>query len=204
MPRVAGQIDVAKTAAILSAAGAVFSERGLSAPIDAVARRAGVSKQTIYNRYRSKADLVRALVTQRVEEATAPLFEPGALEHPEATLTAYGRFILDGYASGKSISMLRVTIEAAKDLPDVARAVHEAGPQASRRALAGYLAAEHAAGRMCVEDPLRAASFFSGMLVTSRQIDGLLGVDTAMSPEDADDLAREVARRFIKAFAPVP
>ena len=89
-------------------------------------------------------------------------------------------------------------------LPDVARAVHEAGPQASRRALAGYLAAEHAAGRMCVEDPLRAASFFSGMLVTSRQIDGLLGVDTAMSPEDADDLAREVARRFIKAFAPVP
>ncbi|MFO1012894.1 MAG: TetR/AcrR family transcriptional regulator [Caulobacteraceae bacterium] len=202
MPRAAGQIDVAKTEAILAAAGQVFSERGLTAPIDEVARRAGVSKQTIYNRYRSKADLVRELVTRKVEAATAPLFEPGALEHPEETLTAYGRMILDNYTGGNSVSMLRVTIEAAKDMPDVARAVYEAGPQASRKALAGYISAEAAAGRIEVDDPLRAASFFSGMLVTSRQIDGLLGIDSSISPREADDLAREVARRFLKLYAP--
>ena len=47
MPRLAGQIDVAKNEAILDAAVEVLAERGLSAPIEAIARRASVSKQTI-------------------------------------------------------------------------------------------------------------------------------------------------------------
>ncbi|MET0293380.1 MAG: helix-turn-helix domain-containing protein, partial [Phenylobacterium sp.] len=49
MPRLAGQIDVAKTEAILDAAAEVLAERGFSAPIEEIARRAGVAKQTVYN-----------------------------------------------------------------------------------------------------------------------------------------------------------
>ena len=62
MPRAAGQIDAAKTEAILDAAYEVLAERGLSAPMGEIARRAGVSKQTVYNRYSCKGEIVRALV----------------------------------------------------------------------------------------------------------------------------------------------
>ena len=55
MPRVAGQIDVAKNEAILDAAVAAMGERGLAVSLEEVARRAGDSKQTIYNHYGSKA-----------------------------------------------------------------------------------------------------------------------------------------------------
>ena len=71
MPRAAGQIDRAKNEAILDAASDVIFERGLGAPLDEVARRAGVSKQTIYNHYGSKGDLVRALIERRIEEHLA-------------------------------------------------------------------------------------------------------------------------------------
>ena len=65
MPRVPGQIDQAKTEAILDAAVEVIGERGLAAPMEAIARRAGVSKQTVYNHYGSKAELMRALMQRR-------------------------------------------------------------------------------------------------------------------------------------------
>jgi TetR/AcrR family transcriptional regulator, mexJK operon transcriptional repressor len=94
MPRLTGQIDTAKTEAILDAAAEVLAERGLAAPIEEIARRAGVSKQTIYNRYGAKTELVRALVERRVDSITAPLRDPGAEDHPEQTLAAYARTLL--------------------------------------------------------------------------------------------------------------
>ncbi|HEY9219927.1 MAG TPA: helix-turn-helix domain-containing protein, partial [Phenylobacterium sp.] len=88
MPRVAGQIDLAKNEAILDAASEVLSLRGFTASMDEIARLAGVSKQTIYNHYGGKAELVRALAERRVHEVTAPLNAPEAAEHPEAALAA--------------------------------------------------------------------------------------------------------------------
>ena len=61
MARVIGQIDLSKNEAILDAAVDVLGERGITAPMEEIARRAHVSKQTIYNHYGSKAELVRAL-----------------------------------------------------------------------------------------------------------------------------------------------
>ena len=70
MPRIAGQIDRAKYEAILEAASDVIFERGLSAPLDEIARRACVSKQTIYNHFGSKVDLMRALIERRAQTIT--------------------------------------------------------------------------------------------------------------------------------------
>jgi AcrR family transcriptional regulator len=140
VPRLAGQIDVAKKSAILDAAIAVMSERGLAAPLDEVARRAGVSKQTIYNHYGSKAGLVRALVERRVREITASLVEPDAAAFPEKALADYARALLGVLLSPRGIGLIRVAIAGAAESPDLARAVYEHGPRASRvrQAALGY------------------------------------------------------------------
>ena len=57
MPRIAGQIDEAKTEAILDAALALFFEKGALASMEAIARKAGVSRQTLYNRFPSKLEI---------------------------------------------------------------------------------------------------------------------------------------------------
>ena len=123
MPRIVGQIDAAKSEAILDAASEVLGERGLAAPMEEIARRAKVSKQTVYNHYGSKAELVRALVERRVATITAPLREAGAEQRPEETLKAYARTLLS-VVYNKNYALMRVTIQSAGAMPDLARAGH--------------------------------------------------------------------------------
>lgn len=200
MPRAAGQIDVAKTEAILEAAAEILSERGLSAPMEAIARRAGVSKQTLYNRYGNKAELVRALVERRVDLMTAPFRAPEAIDHPEDALAAYARTLLDIIT--RTHSLLRVTVQSAAEMPDVAKVVFETGPMRSRREIASFLEAEARAGRVAVDDPMQAAEFFAGMVIGHRQTGSLLGMTKPLAALEMDKIAREAARRFLRAYAP--
>lgn len=201
MPRAPGQIDRAKTQAILDAAAQVFGERGLAASMEEIARRAKVSKQTIYNHYGSKPELIRAIVDRRVLEITAPLMAPAAAEHPEEALATFARFMLSAVMQPRGGAMLRMTVESAADQPDLARAFFEAGPATSRRRLADFLAMETKAGRMAVDDPVLAAEFFASMVIGSHQLAQLLGVGRFYDEAQIDRVAREAARRFMRAYA---
>ncbi|MCV7228842.1 TetR/AcrR family transcriptional regulator [Mycolicibacterium komossense] len=65
--------DAARNAdRILRAAYEVYSELGPDAPLDAIARRAGVGERTLYRRFPSRAGLVRAVLDQRIAEGFAP------------------------------------------------------------------------------------------------------------------------------------
>jgi len=201
MPRVAGQIDLAKNEAILDAAADMFAERGLAVGMEDVARRACVSKQTIYNHYGSKAELVRALATRRVMEITAGLDRPGAVEDPHATLAAFGRELLDGLFTPRSRRWARLTIIGATDWPEVAATLHEAGSRASGRRLAQFLTLEHEAGRLTIPDPEQAAGFFVAMVIGPFQMPSLLGVQTTLGDDEIEATAREAASRFLRAYA---
>ena len=201
MPRVAGQIDVSKNEAILDAAVDVMSERGFSASLEEIARRARVSKQTIYNHYGSKAELARALSERRAQEMVAVLEAPGAIENPQETLAGYARLLLQAVLNARSMAMYRMAMEAATTMPDVAQAIYEAGPRANRLRLADYLRAETTAGRLLTPNPLEAAEFFAGMVVGGYQSPALLGVPVSLSDDDIDRVANEAAARFIRAYA---
>jgi AcrR family transcriptional regulator len=202
MPRVAGQIDVAKTEAILDAAVEVIGQRGLGAPMEAIAKRAGVSKQTVYNHYGSKADLMRALMHRRVESITAPLRDPGAVDNPTETLEAYALSLLETVITNKSYSMMRVIMLGAGEMPDVAKEVFEAGPLSARRQLAAFLQTETELGRLKVEDFEQAAEFFSGMVMGHSQLRSLLRLPSDKTAAEFDGVAREAAQRFMRAYAP--
>lgn len=202
MPRLAGQIDVAKNEAILDAAVEVLAERGLSAPMEEIARRAGVSKQTIYNHYGSKADLIRAMADRRVEEIAAPLETPGAAERPQEALAGFARVMLQALRRPAGTALMRLAIESVCETPSVAQALYEAGPRASRRRLAEFLRLENAAGRLDAPDPAQAAEFFAGMVVATHQIAALLASAQQVSDADIDRIADEAAARFMRAYAP--
>lgn len=199
MPRIVGQIDVAKAEAILNAAAEVLSERGLAAPIEEIARRAGVSKQTIYNHYGCKPELVKALVERRVETLTAPL-RIQSDGRPQEALAAFARSLIE--VTTRSQSLMRVTIQSAAEMPELAKVVFETGPLRSKREVAGFLERETAAGRLKVDDPVGAAEFFVGMVTGQRQTRSLLGQSSPLQPEERDAIAREAAARFVRAYAP--
>ncbi len=202
MARVSGQIDVAKTEAILDAALDVFVERGVAAPMEEIARRAGVSKQTIYNHYGSKAELVQALTARRVHELVAPLETKEAVDDPETGLAGFARLLLGKALSDRSLAFFRVAMMGALEAPDLGQAVWEAGPRESRRRLAEFLEMETRAGRLDCPDPQEAAEFFAGMVVGSYQTSTLLGAAPRLDAARVDRIATEAARRFMRAYAP--
>ena len=67
---------------IVEAARAVFAERGLDAPLDAIAERAGVGQATLYRRFPRREDLVVACFAPKLAEYAEAVEE--ALRAPDA------------------------------------------------------------------------------------------------------------------------
>src|SRR3981081_2714845 len=58
--------------AVLAAARAVFAQAGTDAPMEDVARAAGVGKGTLYRRFPTREHLFAATLQARVDELAAP------------------------------------------------------------------------------------------------------------------------------------
>jgi AcrR family transcriptional regulator len=201
MPRALGQIDVRKSEAILDAASEVMAERGLAATVEEIARRAGVSKQTVYNHFGGREEIVRALSERRSGLVTAALALPGAVDDPETALRGFARGLLQAAVTPRYLEVMRLTVLHAAEHPDLAQIIFEAGPRASRRRLAEFLEEEHRRGRLDVPDPALAAEFFAGMVLGSLQLQGLLGLG-APDEAEADRRAAEAGAAFMRAYAP--
>jgi AcrR family transcriptional regulator len=201
MPRAAGQIDRAKNEAILQAAADVLAERGLNAPMAMIARRARVSKQTIYNHYGAKMDLIQALVGRRVQSVLSPLDAPGADTKPEETLAAFARALLRVTVTHNGYAMIKLSIQSASEMPTLARDVFNSGPKAAIQRLAAFMRMEMDAGRIANDDPMEAAEFFAGMTVGHKQIAALMGQNSPMDDQAMEDRAKSVAKRFMRAYA---
>lgn len=94
---------------IVEAATAVFAERGLDASTAEIAHRAGVGEATLFRRFRTKDDLIVAIVQTQLEEVIA--LAEGCLEKQDPWL-AIERFL--AVMVERQISD-RGALEAAKD-----------------------------------------------------------------------------------------
>lgn len=196
MPRIAGQVDEAKTEAILDAALALFSEKGAQASMDAIARRAGVSRQTLYNRFPSKVEIGRALAARRSDAISAPLRTGG---DPETVLTAMAAGMLEKLCANQAVVSMRGVALMSPNDPELAQAIYQAGPAEGLRRLSAWLAEQDDKGLLRVPDPDAAAEMFVGMVLGHGHLRGVLGV--AHPAFDRDARAAEAARRFLRAFA---
>lgn len=202
MPRVAGQIDRAKNEAILQAAADILAERGLNAPMAMIARRARVSKQTIYNHYGAKMDLIQALVGRRTASILSPLDAPDAEMRPEETLAAFARALLAVTVAHNGYAMVKLSIQSSAEMPGLARDIFNQGPKAAIQRLTAFMKAEMDAGRLAQGDPVEAAEFFGGMCIGHKQIATLMGQHVPMDEAAIEQRARNAAYRFMKAYAP--
>jgi TetR/AcrR family transcriptional regulator, mexJK operon transcriptional repressor len=201
MPRQSGQIDLRKSEDILDAAAEAFGERGLEAPMEEIARRAGVSKQTIYNHYGSKDDLLKALFDRRREAVAEPLDSAHESEPLEDRIAAYVRGLMEAYISRGYLSIMRSAMVASVTRPEVGRMVYDAGPRLGRQRSASFLAREAEAGRLAIANVEEAADFLFGMAVGATIMRVMLDAPVERRPDLIRARARECARRFVRAYA---
>jgi AcrR family transcriptional regulator len=115
---------------VLDAAAEVFAERGPSASVDEIARRAGVGHATVFRRFPTKDSLIRAVVDRRIAELHELADE--ALEHGDAG-AAFTDFVWRAAEVAAEDRRLDECFLKCSDSPTL-RALRDAGARITSRA----------------------------------------------------------------------
>lgn len=163
---------------ILKAAAKVFVRSGYASNLDMVANEAGVVRRTVYDQFKSKEELFRAVIQYLTEEQIYSRFKIEEGGDLRDNLIHFAREYLDFILKPESIHSHRLSIQEVHKHPDLARLVYERGTGHLQDKLAELFDKEIAAGRLRRFDTqLAAARFLSGVLGSSRQR-ALLGLGT--------------------------
>ncbi len=169
---------------LLDVAASLFMERGFEGTsIDAVAETAGVSKPTVYARYRDKRDLFAAVLRDRIRRWLAPLSAAAeaAGVNPrriETTLHDLSRDVLALALTPEAITLRRILAAQAVRFPDLAKLAHEEGWLRGVRAVASMLREFAARGQIKVKDPALAADLFLNLVLGTSERLALYGIVT--------------------------
>ena len=150
---------------LLEVAAQVFSERGYeSATVGEITRRAHASKQTLYSRFPTKADLFTAVMKRRSEAGFARVTT--LVQSPEPIDRVLGDYAIElflPFVNQDVLRLLRTIISASEMFPDVGRAFWRIGPERAHEMLVDLLRDRMAKGELRQDDPGEAAHLFLAM-----------------------------------------
>jgi AcrR family transcriptional regulator len=99
--------------AIVAAAGEVFGEEGLQAPLEAIARRAGVGIGTLYRRFPTRVDLLDAVLTDTVQAHVDAAEQALAMDDPWEGFAFYLERTCELQAANRRGDVLSMRLERA-------------------------------------------------------------------------------------------
>lgn len=170
-PAAGGSTDAAESTVkrILEAAKALFMSAGYDGVnLDQVAQRAGVARQTVYNRFGSKEAVFRSVVErhwtsfQFGDAAGLPRAE--SRDDPRAALHRFATALVGFVAETEQIAFTRLVVAESRRLPWVAEEFYRLGKQPLLAALAALLVHLTEAEQLACPEPEIAAHQFLGLL----------------------------------------
>lgn len=190
--------DGAKPRQIMEGARAVFLERGFdAASMGEIARRAGVSKGTLYVYFESKEELFETIFEVESRAQAEQVFSLDPSDHDvEAVLTRLGRAFVRFQCQPGRLSPLRTVISIAGRMPALGQRFYDAGPATGVARLGAYLEAQRQAGILSVEDcELAAAQFLDSCQATLFK-----PMMFAAAPPPSDDRIAHVVGVAVRCF----
>ena len=201
-PEISG--DPAKRDSIRDAAARLFLKLGYGGvSMDAIAREAGVCKQTLYSHFGGKGALFGAIIRDKCREFLKPLLAAGGDSNgdPKTVLTAIGNNFFSLVLSDEGLNNFRAVVTESDRFPELAEAFYNAGPAAAVENLAGYLERKNTEGILKIKDPATAANLFFGLLRGDVYLKRVLGLAPEPESAERDRLVAEAVRVFIAAYS---
>lgn len=194
--------DASKNTAIVDAASRLFLEKGFDGTsMDLVAKRAGVSKQTVYSHFASK----EALFSESIHAAIAKYYPDLAIEQvKEHSLEADLRAVCENYArllmSEDAMAMFRVLVSAAAKGPALAKIFWEAGPRDMKQKLEEFLAEWVERGELRINNTGRAADRLVSLLKGKEHFMQSIGLIETVSEEQLQRNVDEAMEAFLRLY----
>jgi AcrR family transcriptional regulator len=153
---------------ICAAALEVFAEKGFAAArLDEIARRAGVSKGTLYLYFKDKAALFRAVV----QSAIAPNIEAvtSAISSLDAPFAEVVRMLLAAFAEREARlpigAVAKMVVGESRNFPELARVWHDEVASKAIGAIATFIERAQQRGEVKAGDPRLYAFSLMGPMV---------------------------------------
>ena len=194
--------DPAKRAAILDAAKQLFLSGGFSGTsMDAVAKKAGVSKLTVYSHFSDKETLFSSAVEAKCHNTLPePIFALDPALPIRATLTRIGLAFLDLITSSEVIALERLMCTMATQDPEMSRLFFEAGPQRTLTAMEALIRDANQASLLAAPDPQRAAENFFSLLQGCEHMRTMIGYREPMTATEAQPHVEQAVDMFLRAY----
>jgi TetR/AcrR family transcriptional regulator, mexJK operon transcriptional repressor len=193
------QGDSRKRADIVAAASDVFLEYGFAAAsVDEIARRARVSKATVYSHFEGKHALFGAIFQGLCQEirgdGPAPDLRDLSLDQ---ALFRVGRQLLDVVFTDRAVALYRVVIAEVGRTPELCRTFYEAGPDRPASVLAAYFQGQIDAGALALNDARQAAEQYLGMVLGQHLLRHALGIAVVPGPAARNEMVATAVRVFL-------
>jgi AcrR family transcriptional regulator len=183
---------------ILSAATHLFLSHGYGATsIEAIARRARISKRTFYHRFPDKPALFVAVVHRIIDRLRSPADVERLVGDLPEVLRRLARFILGAALLPQALALNRMLVAESARFPKLAAVVTERGvTDEAIRIIAGILEREIRAGNLALDNPTFAAQQFLYMIIALPQRRAM-GFGAPMTGAEIDAWARDVVNLFL-------
>lgn len=146
------QNRLAKERRIVEAALSVFAESGYSgASMDAIARKADVSKPTLYQYFGTKEKLFEAIMLFGRDHMVESLERPSPRGMVNA-LYVFAWHYADIVLRPEFLSLARLVIGEAQRFPEIGRLYQSSGPDRVLAGIMDYLTRQRAEGRLVFDD----------------------------------------------------
>ncbi|NLS15491.1 TetR/AcrR family transcriptional regulator [Rhizobium sp. P40RR-XXII] len=196
--------QIARRERIEEAAYAVLKESGYKATsLLAIARRASVSNETLYNWYGNKQALFRSLIESNAREAKELL--AAALQgksDPLDTLAALGPILLSLVTGDKAIVLNRAAAGDVSDTRTLGPAIAQFGRDAIAPLLRDLLQAASRSGLIACGDPTEAADIYFRLLIGDLQVRRVICTLDELPRSEIERRASEAMALFLQLHAP--
>jgi AcrR family transcriptional regulator len=165
--------------------------------IEAVARRARISKRTFYHRFPDKPALFVAVVHRIIDRLRSPADVERLVGDLPEVLQRLARFILRAALLPQALALNRMLVAESARFPKLAAVVTERGvTDEAIRVIAGILEREIRAGNLALDNPTFAAQQFLYMIIALPQRRAM-GFGAPMTPTELDAWAGDVVNLFL-------
>jgi len=196
--------DPPRRARILGAAFKLFLRRGYAGTnTREIARGAQVSKRELYTLFGSKQSILVSCIAERTREMRLPLELPEPKDRAElaATLTRFGRAVLQVVCDPTVVGLYRLAASESQRAPEIARALDTSGRRANREALGRVIARAQDAALLRGGDPAPLTESFFALLHGDLQLPLILRLVPRPTPNELDARARAASAAFLLLYA---
>jgi len=191
----------AKRQQILIAATELFTEQGYaSTSMSIIAKRASVSKQTVYSHFGSKEELFSASISQKCDSMIILDISKLDVTDPKAMLVEFGRRFLSVITSKEALAVHKICAFESKAYPQLSELFYDAGPERITVQVAKMMARLNDEGILKIPNPRYAALHYLHLVKGEAWMRVEFNTKKQLTTREVEDYLDATVEFFMKGY----